>query len=241
MAALDALLECLVEGAEVGALATQPVLAAAGGLGMYCPSASTAEVMTRGYRRTIGGRAARTSRSIAGHRPAGDPHVLPGQVAQARPLGQRHHRHQAPPATPDQGHQTLRGSSPGCTATALARRPSGSGSGGLRNYHPPSSEGTFRVDTPARTPICTVDRGTGRDPRADSAPTPGRLPLASATHPYGIKTARRYGGCPHRAQPCAASARGRLSWSAVRCPAVACRSISASACAFCSWLSALLV
>ena len=44
---------------------------------------------------------------------------------------------------------------------ALARCPLHLERGSVSNSHHPSSEGTFRVDTPARTPIYTVDRGLG--------------------------------------------------------------------------------
>jgi hypothetical protein len=52
------------------------------------------------------------------------------------------------PATPDSGHRTLRGSSPGCATIALARCPFSSERGSVSNSHRPSSEGTFRVDAP---------------------------------------------------------------------------------------------
>jgi hypothetical protein len=85
-----------------------------------------------------------------------------------------------------------------------------------------------------------VSRRAGAMRCGSSAPSPAPG-STQQRRSYGIKTGRRYGGFPHRDQPCAALARGSVSRSAVRCPAVACRRISASASAFCSWLSALLV
>ena len=64
-----------------------------------------------------------------------------------------------PSATRDSGHQTMRASSPGYATIATARCPLEPGTGSVRYSHPPSSEGTFHVDTPENTPIGPVDRG----------------------------------------------------------------------------------
>ena len=62
-----------------------------------------------------------------------------------------------PPGTRDSGHQTSHRSSPGHATIALARCPLQLDDGSFSNSHRPSSEGTFRIDTPRRTPIYAVD------------------------------------------------------------------------------------
>src|SRR5262249_60771817 len=83
--------------------------------------------------------------------------LLPGRPGP--PAGPAPSPAPAPPATPDSGRQTSRGSSPGYATIALARCPLTLGSGSVSNSHRPSSEGTFRVDTPPSIPIYAVDRG----------------------------------------------------------------------------------
>src|SRR6516162_10463313 len=88
--------------------------------------------------------------------PAADPHMLISKVRQARALGQRHHRHQP-------SRDTRFGSSN--VAWIFARScnnrtcevSSQPGTWKLSNSHRPSSEGTFRVDTPHSTAVYTVD------------------------------------------------------------------------------------
>src|SRR5262249_2580407 len=58
-----------------------------------------------------------------------------------------------PPATRGSGRQTSRESSPDRATIALARCPLSWERGSFSNSHHPSSEGTFRANTPARTPI----------------------------------------------------------------------------------------
>src|ERR1019366_7999176 len=56
-----------------------------------------------------------------------------------------------PRATRDSGRQTTRASWPGYATIALDRCPLDPGRGSFNYSHRPSSEGTFRVDTPGRT------------------------------------------------------------------------------------------
>lgn len=51
-------------------------------------------------------------------------------------------------ATRDSGHRTMSGSGAGYSTIALAKCPLGMGDGSVENYHPPSSDGTFRVLAP---------------------------------------------------------------------------------------------
>src|SRR5271170_501524 len=54
----------------------------------------------------------------------------------------------------------MRASWPGYATIALDRCPLEPGDGSLRHSYRPSSEGTFRVDTPGNNPIYAVDRGS---------------------------------------------------------------------------------
>ena len=56
-------------------------------------------------------------------------------------------------ATRDAGHRTQRWSCPGHATISLTRCPLEPGDGSVRYCHSPSSEGTFHVNTPERTPI----------------------------------------------------------------------------------------
>jgi hypothetical protein len=96
--------------------------------------------------------------------------------ARARTLGQRHHRHQACPR--HQMRVIKRCVDLRQATIALAGCPLSSERESISNSHRSSSEGTFRGETPARTPIYTVDRGlAGRTAHSLRQPVaPARSP-----------------------------------------------------------------
>ena len=88
-----------------------------------------------------------------------DPEVFCGQPGQARPLGQGHHRDQA------RLRHEMRVIKRRVHLRELMQQLhlrgalSSSTTGSVSNSHRPSSEGTFRVDTPEWRPIYTVRLG----------------------------------------------------------------------------------
>ena len=134
--------------------------------------------------------------------PAADPDMLCRPGPPGPPAAPAPSPGPGPPATRDSGHQTSHGSSPAHATIALARCPLQLDDGSFSNSHRPSSEGTFRVDAPARNPIYAVGWPAGISPagshrsRRDSLPSPGSYHLVHqtrATEGTHIQCANRRG------------------------------------------------